>query len=297
MRYQGVSELQMFHRRIKLASSWLRTLASKPPARATIYAWSAVTLWLSMAGIVAIVYFAARVGRSVGQSPSGLIVSLVADLVLCIVLGLWLYRSAKRWHGAEHGFATIIGRLTLRALCFSLVAAAFVALSRIDDISDVSPASIFASLGQYGWMSVILDHLLFWLVAGTVVPLPWLLPETLQASIPPPEFVTLRSNGKVEQLPVAQVKYAVAADNYVELHFEGGSRLHRSTLTEFGMRFGAAGLVRIGRGVLVNMHHVSTLYRNGGRHWEVRMADGATFPVARRYRPLIGKALDDRSPH
>lgn len=289
-------ELQNFQKLMQTAGERLRAIADKPPVNATIYAWSAVTLWVSMAGIVATVYFTARVGRTVAQSQAALVASLAADMVIYSVLGLWLYRGAKRWHGRQHGFATIIGHLTLRALCFSLVAAAFVALSQIDDISDASIASVVASLVDYGWMSVILDHLLFWLVAGTVVPLPWLLPQTFQASLLPPEFVTLRSNGKIEQLPVKRVKYAVAADNYVELHVEGGSRLHRSTLTEFGVRFSAAGFVRISRGVVINARHISTLYRNGGRNWEARMDDGAAFPVARRYRALVAKTLDDRSP-
>jgi hypothetical protein len=288
---------QRLRKQVKAAAAQIRSAAAQPPSIAAIYAWAAVTLWVSLALLMAVVYFSVRLARYSELSVIEKLVLLGGDALIFILVGVWLNRKAEQWHGDRIGLAAIIGKLALRGFGFSAIAALLTALLWLGRHGSVDGQSLISAFAHYGWANLLLDHMLYWLVAATCIPLPWLIPRAGGDFHATPEYVTLRSNGRIERLRLADIRHVLAADNYLELHGDGFVRLHRSTLAGFVDEFGGCGFVRIGRGIAIHHSHLQALLRRGDRNWEVHMEDGTIFPVARRYRRHVAEALQGRLPH
>jgi hypothetical protein len=254
-----------------------------------IFIASAATMWLAMgiAASVTVVWIRARLGLD--AAPGRIAASLAADALLFGALGMALLRAARRWHADRHGARSIALRLIAGALLFmGLLVAFFGAMLGLG-------GSLAGPLGAYVTGPLFLDHLMYWMIAATVVPLPWLgdAPDVQPVH---ESMLAIRSAGRVEAVRISAISHAIAADNYVELHGEGRVLLHRATLAGLERALAAHGFVRIGRSALVNLAYVDTLARNGGRHWSLRLRDGAALPVSRPYRQALLAALEASSP-
>ena len=87
-------------------------------------------------------------------------------------------------------------------------------------------------------------------------------------------------------LPLGQLRYARAADNYVELYFAGRMQMERATLGGMERRLARHGFVRVHRSILVHPRHVVRLER-GGRTPMLVLDDGSRLPTGERYREAI----------
>ena len=88
-------------------------------------------------------------------------------------------------------------------------------------------------------------------------------------------------------VPVAQVDYLAAADNYVRVRANGRNHLIRSPLKELEKRLDPRGFVRIHRSTIVNMERVQYLYPHFKGDYMVRLTDGTELRVSRIYRDRI----------
>ncbi len=120
------------------------------------------------------------------------------------------------------------------------------------------------------------------------------------------EARTRRPPGGVERLMVrrgetwqmvrtADVAYARAADNYVELHAGKAVHLLRGTLGELETRLDPRRFIRVHRGLLVNVEYVRTLQPWGSGEYVVTLADGTQLQTSRTYRANV-RALIDGDP-
>lgn len=256
-----------------------------------IFIASAATMWLAIgiAGCVLFVWARTRLGLN--APPGRIAANLAADAALFTALGTALLRAARRWHADSLGWRAVAIRLTVGAALFvGLLLGLFAALLWLRG-SPGGGAGLAAPLGIYAAGPLLLDQLIYWMIAATVVPLPWLgdvPPEAHRAGT----MLTIRSAGRVEQLRIDAISHAVAADNYVELHTAGRVLLHRATLASLDRQLAAHGFLRIGRSALVNLAAIDTLARNGGRHWSLRLHDGSVLSVPRRYRQALLAAMD-----
>lgn len=117
------------------------------------------------------------------------------------------------------------------------------------------------------------------------------LKADLEGSSARPQCIAARSGQRTLLLPVDDVEWLQAADNYVRLHFGGRTALHRATLTELETRLDPARFVRIHRSHVVQLSRVREWRARGRGDAEVWLEDGTRLAVSRRYRAAFEQAL------
>ncbi|HVZ49779.1 MAG TPA: LytTR family DNA-binding domain-containing protein [Gemmatimonadaceae bacterium] len=83
-------------------------------------------------------------------------------------------------------------------------------------------------------------------------------------------------------VPVADVAWIGAADNYLELHAAGRVHLVRGTIRDAEREF-AATFLRVHRSAMVNMAHIAAVEAQEGGGYVLRLADGARLRTSRQY--------------
>lgn len=97
----------------------------------------------------------------------------------------------------------------------------------------------------------------------------------------------IRDGAKRLFLDPAEILWAEAAGNYVELHLAGGSHLQRQTLSSLEDQLAALGFVRIHRSRLVNRHRVRSISGNDSGDFTVTLDDGREIGGGRRWREAL----------
>ncbi|MCL4819143.1 MAG: LytTR family DNA-binding domain-containing protein [Vicinamibacteria bacterium] len=114
------------------------------------------------------------------------------------------------------------------------------------------------------------------------------------AATPPPVLTTLsvRSVGRVESIPVADVLWIGAAGNYATLHLAGGREvLHRATLTLLESRLDPAQFLRVHRSALVRRDQCVALRVEGDGVYALELRSGATVAVSERHVQAVRQLL------
>jgi two-component system LytT family response regulator len=113
-------------------------------------------------------------------------------------------------------------------------------------------------------------------------PLP--VAELLQAARPPgaaaAERILVRDGAQVVVIPVSDLDYAEAQDDYVGLHVKGKVHLKQQTLGELEASLDPARFVRIHRSHLLNLDRLARLEADGDKR-SVVLGDGTRLPVSR----------------
>jgi two-component system LytT family response regulator len=117
------------------------------------------------------------------------------------------------------------------------------------------------------------------------------LAEVLRSLTAPPDRLVIRSGGRVSFLPLDELDYAEAADNYVELHAGRQVHLLRDTLTRLEARLDPRRFVRIHRSTLVNLDRVRELRPLVGGDHEVLLRDGTRLALSRTCREALRRLL------
>lgn len=99
----------------------------------------------------------------------------------------------------------------------------------------------------------------------------------------------VRNQGRLQIVPVEQVKYLQGAGDYVEIHLEDGSYLLHSKSLEALVRILPESFVRIHKSYIADLNRIIRLKIFGGGKYECELNDGTNLPVSRtRYKELIG---------
>ena len=110
-------------------------------------------------------------------------------------------------------------------------------------------------------------------------------PRVLSAAARPPgtwaERVLVKDGARVSVIPVGQVDYVEAQDDYVAIHAEGKTWLKNETLAELADDLDPARFVRIHRSYVLNLERLARLelYANDSR--VAILKDGKQLPVSR----------------
>ncbi|WP_310387753.1 LytR/AlgR family response regulator transcription factor [Roseateles sp.] len=92
------------------------------------------------------------------------------------------------------------------------------------------------------------------------------------------------------KLPLAEVEWVAAADNYIELHTAAGSHLDRHTLADFLANPALQGkFLRVHRSHAVNPTHIQALASLPRGEAELTLSSGAKLRVSRGYRALLSE--------
>lgn len=103
------------------------------------------------------------------------------------------------------------------------------------------------------------------------------------ASRKPARFV-VRTAGQILFLRPADIDWIEAADYYSCLHIGDKTHLLRRSMTELEEELDPNVFCRIHRSAIVNLTRVRALQSGRGGECEVRLYNGATLPISRRYR-------------
>ena len=117
------------------------------------------------------------------------------------------------------------------------------------------------------------------------------LTQLLKSLAAPPDRLVVRSGGRVSFLPLSELDYAQAADNYVELHAGRQVHLLRETLTRLEARLDPRKFLRIHRSTLVNVARVRELRPLLGGDHEVLLRDGTRLVLSRTCREALRRLL------
>jgi len=101
--------------------------------------------------------------------------------------------------------------------------------------------------------------------------------------------LVIRSIGRVQFVDVSQIDWLEASGNYVEVHADSESFLHRERLRVLESQLDPADFLRIHRSIIVNRMVVKELRPLAGGDYSVVLRDGEALRLSRTYRA----ALDD----
>lgn len=102
----------------------------------------------------------------------------------------------------------------------------------------------------------------------------------------------LRSVGSIRVLPIEEVLWLSSAGNYVEVHHQHGTDLHRIQLASLEARLPAGDFIRVHRSAVVRLSAVREI-RTLEKGWTIAvLADDREVRVSARYRDALIEALD-----
>ena len=96
--------------------------------------------------------------------------------------------------------------------------------------------------------------------------------------------LAIKSSGQVLFLPTADIDWVEAADYYSCLHVAGKTHLIRRTMSELEDDLDQKIFCRVHRSAIVNLNRVLAIEASREGEYEVRLHDGSTLRLSRRYR-------------
>jgi len=127
------------------------------------------------------------------------------------------------------------------------------------------------------------DALTFLVMCGFI----WVYERLKQpAPVIVPERIEVRSDGRTLYLTPAEIVYAEAAGNYIELYLTTSAKplLLRGTLSEYEKRLSAYGFVRIHRSRLLNRSQMRSFSATPAGDLRITLNDGRELAGSRRFR-------------
>jgi two-component system LytT family response regulator len=102
-----------------------------------------------------------------------------------------------------------------------------------------------------------------------------------------PERLSVKHNGRIIFVPVADIDWVGSADNYVELHVGAQTFLLRETMTAITQRLPADRFVRISRTAIVQVGRVRQLEPLFHGEYSVELVSGAKLTLSRSHRDQL----------
>jgi DNA-binding LytR/AlgR family response regulator len=100
------------------------------------------------------------------------------------------------------------------------------------------------------------------------------------------QILVIRSVGRVDLVPLAEVTALRATGNYVEVLTRARTHLHRQTLKTLVEELDPLQFLQVHRSVIVGVRHMVALERDHGG-LQIRLANGHRVPVSSRYRQVV----------
>ncbi len=103
--------------------------------------------------------------------------------------------------------------------------------------------------------------------------------------------LVVRSAGRIVFLPVEEIDWLEAADNYVRIHVNRESHLIRETLQSLEARLDPLKFLRIHRSTVVNFDRIMQLQPLFHGDYLVRLKDGTELTLSRNYKVKLAGSL------
>lgn len=122
------------------------------------------------------------------------------------------------------------------------------------------------------------------------------LQTLLETVLPQKKFLdrmVVKASGRIFFLPIAEIDWIEAADNYARLHVGRESHLIRETLSSLESRLNPELFLRIRHSAIVNITHIRELHPLFKGEYEILLQNGAKLVTSRRYRGKIASLLGE----
>jgi two-component system LytT family response regulator len=113
----------------------------------------------------------------------------------------------------------------------------------------------------------------------------------LQRGLGYAQRMAVRGNGRIRFVPVEEIEWIEAADNYVRLHAGGERHLLQETMASVEARLDPAEFARIHRCALVNLAKIRELQPTFNGEYSVLLHSGARLTLSRGYRDAVFSRL------
>ncbi len=108
-----------------------------------------------------------------------------------------------------------------------------------------------------------------------------------------PQHITLHDGHRRIRMPLSEILWFEAINNYVGVHTLGGTEIARETLTRLHTLLPEEEFARVHRGAIVNLKQTREWKPLGRGDGQLTLTDGSTVRVSRRYRAAIEGWLHD----
>jgi two-component system LytT family response regulator len=108
---------------------------------------------------------------------------------------------------------------------------------------------------------------------------------------PPSARIAVRTRGRVVMVRPGEINYVEGAGDYVELHLDDQTLLHRETMTGMEEQLAPHGFQRIHRSTIVNLDRVRALDTDRHGAYHVCLEDGPRLKLSRSYRDAFEEAI------
>jgi two-component system LytT family response regulator len=105
--------------------------------------------------------------------------------------------------------------------------------------------------------------------------------ETIAADTGQQNRIVLKENGKIKIIPIKQVQYLEAADDYVKIHTADGVFLKNKTMAEFERILENQDFVRIHRSYMVQVSLITRMDPYEKEGYLVMLSTGTKLPVSK----------------
>jgi len=95
------------------------------------------------------------------------------------------------------------------------------------------------------------------------------------------ERLTVRDRGQTHVIPIEQIDYIEAQDDYVQIHFTGKSLLKTQSLSDLEKQLNPAIFVRIHRSTIIRLQALKCLERANKDSYQAVMHSGVILPISR----------------
>jgi len=116
--------------------------------------------------------------------------------------------------------------------------------------------------------------------------------ESVSQSPPQNQRVVVKIGSKIKIIPIEEVLYLEAADDYVKIHTKDGSYLKNKTMTHFESLLDVQQFVRTHRSYIVNIHQVTRIDPYEKENYLALLKSGAKVPVSKtgygKLRQVLG---------
>lgn len=228
-----------------------------------------------------------RAGRRIGAWEPWVWEASSTAVWLAILPAILL--AARRLQPPRTGIPAAVGAHLLLTVPVSLVHVGLMNAIRVAVYSGLggryAPNQPVLDILLYEYRKDVVTYLLlvgFFLLFDRVV-----RPGRTAEDRPAPHRIEVRDGARTRWLEPAEIDWAQAAGNYVELHGAFGSLLHRRTLAALEEELAPHGFVRIHRSRLVRRDAVRAVETGPSGDFELAMADGARIGGSRRFRDRL----------
>jgi two-component system, LytTR family, response regulator len=105
--------------------------------------------------------------------------------------------------------------------------------------------------------------------------------------------IVVKDGARVHVIPAARLDYALAQDDYVELHSEGRAYLKQQPIAALEAMLDPAAFIRVHRSAIVNLERVARIEPYGKDSRVAILADGTRLPVSRAGYARLLEAMGD----